>query len=771
MPIENLPPLWSPLEIDEIQSLLEFSGAGIKGRLRKRLEVVLALNQGRTKASIIRELGISRPGIEGILKDFTQKGIQVLLSQARKKAKEGNNPAKRPHAGRPGTDSLREFWDIQGKTEPVIALVSLILSANVQIAVIAIRGMQTPDATNPSAEKVGHSRRHLFNKRLVKSVVDSFKEHEKPDWTDCNRDQELKHVFFTLRREILRASESEWNESFQPPTLNERFGSGWRYVVVKAGDPGACEAATAILTKGISRPEDSTCDSAEFLDRLESAFYHIRITQNIRGLFLCGQKAEGYISRKFDESPVFQWHVDKHSVLTALKSHLSRFWIFAAGGLCFDLAPKIPWCIPYYDRISMDILPIRPRLLVEQNPENPDEAKVFFKLIPQVVDFLCIPSTEIPSKLEKEFRARFKDHYKQLGKFEYIVRPTPEDRLSVKAPRHLLQPGAQASPYISPIAVISIPRQFLMPLSSMGLEDMAALAQKHRPDGGAVRVLGNLVFHCPRVLKEIEKAFRKNKYSDRICFVTRWNSLMRRTLGDSDWDSEEWFDDVLPLWPGQKPIFYFSDAALEGRDQTPSTLARLKFAARLPMVASTQPYNAIDCLQWTYSNYDADFLLREISDRGWKDMEPFIKIWKRTLLGLIIEKYGIAGDYDEGLSPSEKRILAAVPKHRREYAKERLEELKEWTMSAILPFLKSSERILRHAVENAQRFVLAGKSPEAVVVLSEEEVLQKWKYFLRKSLRGKLAQPSDEPDTESILADYYGVDTTRKHKSAHFETF
>ncbi len=739
MAIEN-PSLCSPDEIDEIRSLLIHSGSGIKGRLRKRLEVVLALNQGRTKAEIVRELAISRPGIDGILKDITQKGIQPLISHAREKASAGN-PAKRPHAGRPGTDSLRKFLEIQNwKTEPVIALASLILSANVQIAVIAIRGMQTPDLADTSAEKGNRSRRHLFNKRLLESVTNSFNVCEKPEWTDCNRDQELKHVFFALRREMgLSASEAEWNESFQPPTLEERFGPSWRYVIVTAGDPGRCEAATAFLTQGISRPEHYPCDPAEFLDRLESAFYHIRVTRNIRGLFLCGQRADGYIGRKFDNSPIFQWHVDEKLVLEALKTNLLRFWIFAAGGLCFDLSPNLPMCIPFSDRISMDTLTIRPRLRVEKNPENPEEAKAFFSLIPEIVDALRIPSKKTPAKLEKEFRAQFKNHYKRLGKFEYIVRPTAEDRLNVKAPPYLLQVEKNADPYISPIAVISIPRQFLMPRPPMELESLAALARLHCQDGGTVRASGKLVFHCPRVLKEIEKAFRRNNYSDQMFFVKRWNSLMRRVLGDFDYDSEMWFDDVLPLWPGQEPIIYFSGAALTGRDQTPSTLARLKFAGRLTMDESTPPYSAIDCLHGTYSNYDADFLLREISPKGWEDLGSSIDSWNEALAGLIVEKYGASGIAKNRLGASVKRILATIRDDRSECAKSRLEEVKEWTMDALPLFLRSSNRILRHAVENAQRFVLAGKDPVAVVVRKEADILRGWKSYLGKHLMGKLA--------------------------------
>jgi len=296
------------------------------------------------------------------------------------------------------------------------------------------------------------------------------------------------------------------------------------------------------------------------------------------------------------------------------------------------------------------------------------------------------------------------------------------------------------------------------------------LARKHCPDGGAVRASGNLVFHCPSLLKQIEKAFRKNRYSDQIFFVKRWNSLMRRVLGDFDYDSEMWFDDVLPLWPGQEPIIYFSDAALAGRDQTPLTLARLKFAGRLSMAASAQGYNAIDCLKATYCNYDADFLLREISPQGWENLKPSIDIWKRTLLELILEKYAASGGGKRGLSVGENRILAAVP-YPRKYVLERLEDLKEWTLSAIPFFLRNSERILRHAVENAQRFVLAGKNPVAVVVLSEGAVLRHWKIYLGKFLVGKLALPGDEPDVNTLSSECYGVDTTLRKNGRHLSSF
>jgi hypothetical protein len=63
------------------------------------------------------------------------------------------------------------------------------------------------------------------------------------------------------------------------------------------------------------------------------------------------------------------------------------------------------------------------------------------------------------------------------------------------------------------------------------------------------------------------------------------------------------------------------------------------------------------------------------------------------------------------------------------------DDLTSWTIDALNHF-ESSGRILRRALENAQRLSLEGHEPRALVILTHQEILSNWKSFLGQRLRG-----------------------------------
>jgi len=676
----------------------------------------------------VKDFGISRQGVDGIAKELRERGTQQLIHEARLQIDGSKKIAKRQNPGRPGIESLRQFLDGQDyRNEPVIALVSLVLCVDLQIAVFAVRGERTRATRIPRDDskhlpsEPPRTRRllNLLEKSFTKTPLDA---EAKVPWTDCDRDQLIKNDFFRLRGALRRISdnpEAMWTGSLNVPSLSDRFRPDWSFFVVGAGHPTSVKSVAARFQERASHLVVGAGTPTTFLDQLEWALYRLRIKNNIRGLLFSGCRADGGIRNSESDSAIFQWHINEEMVTHILKIQLLRFWIFGLIGMCFELPPGLSKAIPYKQRISMDRILIRPKITVARDRKNPDQSTVRFALLPEIVFPLKkLPNAEANS-LAKTIRGLLRSQYKKLAAYEYAVRPTSGRGFRLPVLDQLAQIDSSNSILEnSSTALALVPRHFFTSEPPLSLPDMQSLAMTQCPNGGIKRVSGKLIFNCPRLIVLIEEAYRANRYASQVEARRKWNGIIRRVIGDSDYEPWTWFDDLLPFWPGQQPYEYADDTATEN-------------------------------LKQTYWNYDADFLLREISNEGWKLLLTEAESWGYEYKTIIGEK---GRDFP--------RIIASLPRDLRQTASNRQDDLKDWWADALLRFNHDSTRIFRNAVENAQRYVLAEQAPLAIVVRTEEELVRVWEDYLGKYLRGRLLDrpnefasrsPDDEhsPDYES----------------------
>lgn len=173
------------------------------------------------------------------------------------------------------------------------------------------------------------------------------------------------------------------------------------------------------------------------------------------------------------------------------------------------------------------------------------------------------------------------------------------------------------------------------------------------------------------------------------------------------------------------------------------------------------PYPGYDrevALRKTYANFDADFLIRKIDPRSWLSIQRFVRSFTALCNDAILKTYF------PGPTPSPWRFRNTIPEKFR--AKDLLnkyeDSLPSWGAEA-LPRFQPFPRVLRRAVENAQRFVLAGLPPSAVVVCTQEELMRSWKSYLGSYLVTKLLEQRTIDGTEIPMIE--GLDSLKQHRA------
>lgn len=129
---------------------------------------------------------------------------------------------------------------------------------------------------------------------------------------------------------------------------------------------------------------------------------------------------------------------------------------------------------------------------------------------------------------------------------------------------------------------------------------------------------------------------------------------------------------------------------------------------------------------------DADFLLRGLSGDDRVALDRLTDQWTDTIAKFIVPLY----DVDD--RKGKRRVLSAIDSDLRRQSARRRADLKGWVNDAVYVFSRNDRRVTRRAIEVAQRCVLAGLDPVAIVVESEPSLLRRWNRFLRLTVRGQI---------------------------------
>ena len=655
-----------------------------------RLRIWVGLLQGLPNAAILADTGRTRESLRRIRREIQLEGWTGVIAKLRGKLearlKEKNKP-KLP-VGRPPTISPDSelTWEGFGK-EPIIALASLVGGADVQFAVFAVRhheGKQT--GVGP----------------ILKTLRAACERPMRPDWSRgyvdhhiCEPLNNLKSSFSQLQN--LKPKPSARGLRIAP--LAKRFPDGWKFLILHS--PG-CEKSRAFrsLVGGAEHPTIEC--KGTLTEHLEAVVYTLRVTQNLRGFVPSMKSFQSTVARYRENAlcQVFQWHAEERDVLQAVEERVFDFYLRAAGGYMFDLTAHIRRSIPASGefrakRLSVSKIEIEPARyrdgltgIVESFPDVSTEFRI---------------SKTLGTKLSASQIKKFLQSEAGFAVFDYVVRPTRNRRNNiVHYERFELRHSLGKSPVAPikaisterqhnntntkkrlplPAAVMSVPRQFLMPSLEFPISRMREIAEDRQQHEGIWRddVDGEpaLLFHSPSLIAAIRAAFLNDKYGRRVHAIEKWEAgKASKCFGPSSYrirhpqypeplrfgmfPNGEWRFDLfeapfslprrtqssrntkdyatlvaklpepsLPLGrKAWKIVNYFGD--IYGRED-PFVRMLASNAMKLHRVREASKFAPKNwdgkTLVYLYKAFDADFLLRELADKDWAKLTQAADEW------------------------------------------------------------------------------------------------------------------------------------------------
>jgi len=666
-------------------------GWGMEIRLRlqvrdHRCTTILA-DTGRTRESLRKtRLEIQQEGWTGMIANLRQK-LQARLT-------EKNRPKK--ERGQPRTKTMGT--DISPKKlggEPTIALVSLVCGPDVQFTVFAARHHSAPRTGVES---------------LLKTIREACDRPMRPDWSRGYVDHHISEPLRVLKSSLLQLQNLKPKpsaKSLRITPLVKRFSDGWKFLILHS--PGCKKSRTfKSLFDGTEHPTIE-CNGT-LIDYLEAVLYTLRVTQNLRGLVPSLPSFRDVV-RDYRQNALrhpFQWHAEESELLSEVQKRASDFFLRAANGYMLDLTSHIRNRIPNEEQFRATRFPAPIQVVAKPTPDG--RIKGVVTPFPEFYTPIDMPGDQGQKWLGAPVKKFFRQN-QDFSAFDYVVRPDRSQRTNIRFPDEFLVSPSKLKKLPLSVAVISLPRQFLMPLSEIPIIQMQQIAEKYPESNGVSRYDRGgesfLLFQAPKLTDAIYRAFVNNKYGRRVRDINeievsyRWKlwgpfysirhpqfpKPNRFGLRVGEWVFEP-FDP--PFFPSQRTQpekgelnvisgFALSESGLPlGRyasrvvnyfrdiygENDPFVLMLASEAAKIRkirMVNQAMPgYEEREVLSYLYKAFDADFLLQEVDRKDWVELTELARKWRHAVR-LEICKTLFPGSSIETVEPNGKsHDLSAV---------------------------------------------------------------------------------------------------------------
>lgn len=745
----------------QIAELIRLPSSVLSPQRLRRLHVLLALKNGTRVCDIIRKYGLSREGIRKIQKEVRRRKWAGVVADLRRRLQtlQAAHFAPKRGQGRPRKNTLGSILSLDAlEAEPAVTLASLVIGSDIQIAVLGIRVEQ------------GHP---LSERSLLKPIRNAFKSPLIPDWTRGGIDEWIRLPLEKLRdvdEQLAFGRRACVARNIKVPPLAARFSEDWKFLVLTQ-----CRGASLMPARrlvGKARHDFIECDGS-LVSLLEGALYTLRVTQNLRGFLPSLERLNPALEawqRQYRRT-VFQWHSTEKEALQGLRRRLFDFHVRAACGYMFDLTRGARDRIPRDDDFRVFTLAISPRVGQLEPGFN---GTALGKFAP-------FPEFEIPFGLsdarrwtETRLRERLRSNRRSTA-FDYVIRPAARQRIRMHFPFELLgSVGADRGKPPLAVALVSVPRQFLMPKPPVALDMISSLAAE-APDlnnVSSVTIEGKEALMCsiPKLIQSIDAAFRANRYGDRVAAINGSEDWWRHLLSGPSHEVSDGTSSIREFGRANlmfEPPFYFPHSVLCGQSADETMHWRLR-QSRIPERAMINGciiertdncvfpgYHSDRTRRELYLTYDADFLLREIAARDWALVQGIAGRWSDAARKVVCSNILLpkttgtwrqqrrAGHqtWQEWFDSADlgSNVMNAIPRRLKPNVDRRA--LRAWTCEALSQF-ESSRHLIRSAVETAQRLTLEGREPKAIVVRTKEEILESWRRYFRKFVRDK-AIPGD----------------------------
>ena len=732
----------TPSQIQEVERLLHLDGNVLSSRRRLRLQTIRTLIYGVIADNAQEQPSMGREGLRKLRNEIDSEGLEnvlVRLSVALDRKVKGLNTSSRRRRGAPGASSLRGTVTTKSlRLEPIVSLASLILASDVQVAVLAV---QSPQHKSGSERNARSADTKLPGRSVAfKSALKFAEQPMRAQWTRGGIDEWVRRPFlFIPEIEKQAAIEPPLNSSIQP--LGLRFTAGWEYIALTKGRDDKVKALVDHLVED-RRHVVVSVKARIFVRHLESVLSSFLVGLNWRGILptLDGLLEAG-IAWRARQLHSFSWHSNERKALAGTRDRIVDFQIRAAGGYLLTLTSNAQRRVPNDELFPLFSSTTRARIEGQKGRLNEEHGVAYYPF-----PNFPLPAADTARELNR-MRKLLASNSKTVG-FDYAVRLRAGQMPWLRFSEKLLTSKKRKEGNAPKVGVVSLPRQFLFP-EGFGLHARSTLSNEGTIGNTTHQGSPALVFHSPQLLQSVRDAFNENRYGDRLSqiegFDKWWRHLshgpttpsvipgsQRREFGRNDRLFET--------------AFHFSDEELRGGPLDASARHRLNSSfipeviaverGRLEMRSETcvfPGYRRDEVFLRMFKALDADFLLREISDRNWNLLRTEVEQWKAAVHAVIRSAFFLRQGPIERVDT--KAALRTLHSHFRSEQTPFEADLTSWTNDALNRF-ESSGRILRRALENAQRLSLDGHEPRALVILTHQEILSNWKSFLGQRLRG-----------------------------------
>ncbi len=541
-----------------------------------------------------------------------------------------------------------------------------------------------------------------------------------------------------LHRHICTTSSLPPCETDLTAVVSQDPPKGWHFLSLEAGEAEALSGLKKCVV-GQRKCTVIKCNSAEFVRSLLGAMVSLRHHLPIVGLLPMDQIAFLELVHSWNTnltSAEFEWRWDVKNVSRVLRRRLAENYAYAAFGFLVRLPSKCRDRLRFSDKFPVDTLTLRPG--VDVSPAELDGIEG------AIVTYSPIPQTPVSEHFVyykgncPELESTIRKHLKQTpssARLEYCVRPSNEQRRAMTAPIEVLnkaglevdRPLGQAA--YGSAAIILVPMHFAIHPPKVSLDQLVNFGGEMSKIKAVTNVFEEngeklLTFYFQPILYAIIMAFRKNAYGDRLAFL----GLMQKQLLRK-WKGAELSGEFLAGGKRRfEPQYYFAEEELVGTSLSKLTKSRLSHckirrralgANGIVQDRATHRYpgySVSHALRKTLVGLDADFLLREVSEHHWTSLAAAANEWESLY----------RESYSEWISESNKHpeilrnLLAAQC---RDAWKGKEDELSDLALDTVDLSTKQTSRLLRNAVENAQRLLLSGREPLTIVVRKRSELI------------------------------------------------
>lgn len=619
--------------------------------------------------------------------------------------------------GRPPIASLEEFSrTLRPDEDPIIDLIAVVVAADLQLAVLGVR-CEVPSKDNDKAN------------RIVKVVETAIDNAAAPaQWTTFAFDQRQRFLFNKLRwihEDVVRAG-ATYDARRSTVALDEGFSSGWSFHVFCAGKRSISQRVITRLFPGQgAKVHHWKCES--FFQQLEGLVYQLRVTCNLHGLCLAWGHVPSLSAGAEIGCEHVEWHVTPNQIRSQVRRRLAASALLAHRGYVLALRWRLFRGVANCERLSIKVPAPRSRVSMRNCEGKDGMDELIYLFLPELgyrLDVNAGATADLTQALRDPRRA---------PRFEYAVRLNLRQP-TTSFPRAILRGEFSGEPTESvPVGLISLPRQFLMPAPPGELTGLARLARARVPAQRILLDRGDgespaFLFSCPKLLHAIEQAFRRNDYGEAVAVLRSWRAnLIARYWEGEDSPPYGWQWDLICELPDILPPFHFTDEELAAPEISPHTRSKM-LASPLPGFPG---YDRNATLRKLYTELDADFLLRHLDEDDWIELknaeEQFCELCREEIAAVFWPK----------AKPLLSNFRDCVPFDVRDLAWRYEDDLPPWGAEALQLF-RPFPRVLRHAVETAQRFVLEGRTPVAAAICTQQELIRSWKSYLGQFLKPRL---------------------------------